>query len=54
MNIIIVTISSLCIIAGAIIKLSNINNIHAKVLFIIGFIGFILFLVCFAKSHKHK
>jgi O-antigen ligase len=53
---IIIVISSLCIIAGAIAKLSHVNNIYTGVLFTIGLIGFMSLLIRFIinKFHEQK
>jgi O-antigen ligase len=49
-----IVISSLCIIAGAIVKLYHANNIYARVLFIIGLIGFVFLLIRFIINKLHK
>lgn len=53
-NFIIIIVSSLCIIVGAIVKLSNIDNVYANVLFMIGLVGIIFSLILLIKNKLHK
>jgi hypothetical protein len=52
-NFIIFIVSILCIIIGAIVKLSTYNK-YAIVLFILGLSGFIYLLIRFVRNILHK
>lgn len=53
-NFIILSISIVCVILGAIVKLLHCSYAYSNALFIIGFIGFVTVFTLFVKNRLHK